>query len=241
MTDKISERIPSAERREQILEAASRVFGERGYFGATTDQIAKAAGISQPYVVRMFGGKENLFVGVLSRSLDRLLVAFTRTLEEWKAEGSPAAPAAAVVTNGTPVAGGHGEIGRRLGLAYVNLIEDRGLLLSLMQAFSMGQDPTIGAKARDGFLAIYRLLRDEAGFTPEQVRSFLAEGMLLNTLLGLRLPDEYGRDEAATELLECTFRTKLALVLDVAAESGGGVAVSSAASAPVATAKAQGA
>lgn len=231
MTDKISERIPSAERREQILEAASRVFGERGYFGATTDQIAKAAGISQPYVVRMFGGKENLFVGVLSRSLERLLVAFTRTLEDWKAEGSPAAAAAAVVSEGTPVAGGHGEIGRRLGLAYVNLIEDRGLLLSLMQAFSMGQDPTIGAKARDGFLAIYRLLRDEAGFTPEQTRSFLAEGMLLNTLLGLRLPDEYGRDEAATELLECTFRTKLELVLGVAAENG-------AASAP---AKAQGA
>lgn len=237
MTDKISERIPSAERREQILEAASRVFGERGYFGATTDQIAKAAGISQPYVVRMFGGKENLFVGVLSRSLDRLLVAFTRTLEEWKADGSPAAPTVPSATDGTPVAGAqgaHGEIGRRLGLAYVNLIEDRGLLLSLMQAFSMGQDPTIGAKARDGFLAIYRLLRDEAGFAPEEVRSFLAEGMLLNTLLGLRLPDEYGRDEAATELLECTFRTKLALVLDVAAETGAGVAGS-------ATAKAQGA
>src|SRR3954467_6709345 len=122
VTDKISERIPSAERREQILEAASRVFGERGYFGATTDQIAKAAGISQPYVVRMFGGKENLFVGVLTRSLDRLLVAFTSTLEQWKAEGSPVA---IDVPEGTPVAGAHGEIGRRLGLAYVNLIEDR--------------------------------------------------------------------------------------------------------------------
>lgn len=216
VTDKISERIPSAERREQILEAASRVFGERGYFGATTDQIAKAAGISQPYVVRMFGGKENLFVGVLTRCLDRLLVAFTGTIEQWKAEGSPA-PATGL--DGAPLAGAHGEIGRRLGLAYVNLIEDRGLLLSLMQAFSMGQDPTIGAKARDGFLAIYRLLRDEAGFAPEAVRSFLAEGMLLNTLLGLRLPDEYGRDEAATELLECTFRTKLDLVLHVSAET----------------------
>ncbi|WP_285113546.1 TetR/AcrR family transcriptional regulator [Leifsonia sp. fls2-241-R2A-40a] len=216
MTDKISERIPSAERREQILEAASRVFGERGYFGATTDQIAKAAGISQPYVVRMFGGKENLFVGVLSRSLERLLVAFTSTLEQWKAEGSPESPSK---LDSAFVSTAHGEIGRRLGLAYVNLIEDRGLLLSLMQAFSMGQDPTIGAKARDGFLAIYRLLRDEAGFAPEEVRSFLAEGMLLNTLLGLRLPDEYERDEAATELLECTFRTKLDLVLHVSAEN----------------------
>jgi AcrR family transcriptional regulator len=218
VTDKISERIPSAERREQILEAASLVFGERGYFGATTDQIAKAAGISQPYVVRMFGSKENLFLGVLVRSLDRLMVAFTETIEEWKAEGSPADAHGPL---GVTVTGAHGEIGRRLGLAYVNLIEDRGLLLSLMQAFSMGQDPAIGGKARDGFLTIYRLLRDEAEFAPEEVRSFLAEGMLLNTLLGLRLPDRYGRDEAATELLECTFRTKLDLVLQAVAERDG--------------------
>jgi AcrR family transcriptional regulator len=234
VSDKISERIPSSERREQILDAASRVFGERGYFGATTDQIAKAAGISQPYVVRMFGGKENLFLGVLSRCLDRLLVAFTETLEQWKADGSPDEPLAGyAAAAGAPAAppgdlaaptsaGGHGEIGRRLGLAYVSLVEDRGLLLVLMQAFSMGHDPTIGAQARAGFLTIYRLLRAEAGFTPEQTRAFLAEGMLLNTLLGLRLPDSYGEDEAARELLECTFRTKLDLVLHLAAEADHG-------------------
>lgn len=201
MTEKISDRIPSGERREQILAAASLVFGERGYFGATTDQIAKAAGISQPYVVRMFGSKENLFVEVLARALDKLLVTFNATIDGWKADGSPA-----------------DQIGRLLGTAYVNLIEDRGILLSLMQAFSMGHDPVIGAQARKGFIAIYTLLRDDARFEPERVRTFLAEGMLLNTLLGLRLPEEYGLDEAATELLECTFQTKLQMVLDVVGE-----------------------
>lgn len=200
VSDRLNERIPAGERREQILAAASLVFGERGYFGATTDQIARAAGISQPYVVRMFGSKENLFVEVLARALDKLLDAFTSTIAAWRADGSP------------------DDITRRLGTAYVNLIEDRGLLLSLMQAFSMGQEPAIGAKARAGFIEIYRLLREETGFEPEQARSFLAEGMLLNTLLGLRLPDEYGSDAAAAELLECTFQTKLQLVLDMAAE-----------------------
>ena len=201
MSDKISDRIPSGERREQILAAASLVFGERGYFGATTDQIAKAAGISQPYVVRMFGSKENLFVEVLARALGKLLITFEETIERWKADGAP-----------------DDQITRLLGTAYVNLIEDRGILLSLMQAFSMGHDPVIGEKARDGFITIYRLLRDEAGFEPEQVRSFLAEGMLLNTLLGLRLPEKYGLDEAATELLECSFQTKLQMVLDLVGE-----------------------
>lgn len=210
MTSAISERIPSAERREQILGAASLVFGERGYFGATTDQIAKAAGISQPYVVRMFGSKENLFVEVLQRALDRLLVSFQDTIDGWKADGSPSGEAGSV--------GEHHEIGRRLGIAYVNLIEDRGILLSLMQAFGMGNDAVVGAQARQGFLDIYRMIREQVGFTPDEARTFLAEGMLLNTVLGLRLPDEYGRDVCATEILESTFRTKLQLVLDVTGE-----------------------
>lgn len=42
--------------------------------------------------------------------------------------------------------------------------------------------------------------------------------MLLNTLLGLRLPDAYGTDERAIELLESTLRTKPQLVLDVTGE-----------------------
>ncbi|WEK62648.1 MAG: TetR/AcrR family transcriptional regulator [Candidatus Microbacterium colombiense] len=197
MTQRSSERIPSGERREQILAAASLVFGERGYFGATTDQIAKAAGISQPYVVRMFGSKETLFIEVLARASDKLLDTFSAVIDEWKATGSP-----------------DDRIGRLLGTAYVNLVEDRGILLSLMQAFSMGHDAVIGAGARADFLRIYRLLREEAGFDPVAARSFLAEGMLLNTLLGLRLPEQYGVDEATTELLECTFQTKLQLVLD---------------------------
>ena len=112
------ERVPSAVRREQILAAASRVFGERGYVGATTDQVAREAGISQPYVVRMFGGKENLFVAVLDRGLGKLLDAFTGAMSEARAQGDT-----------------HQETLTRMGSAYADLIRDRGILLSLMQAF----------------------------------------------------------------------------------------------------------
>jgi TetR/AcrR family transcriptional regulator len=192
--DNNPERIPAAERREQILAAASIVFGERGYAGATTDQVAQAAGISQPYVVRMFGGKENLFIEVVGRSVGRLVEAFRTTLAE------------------------HGDdkenFGHHLGAAYVDLIEDRGILLSLMQAFLMGGDPVIGAKSRECFLMIYRLLRDEAGMDAETVRGFLAEGMLINTLFALRISDDYDTDPAAKELIDCAFRAKVGLVLD---------------------------
>ncbi len=207
MRDKTAERIPAGERRESILAAASLVFGERGYFGATTDQIARAAGISQPYVVRMFGSKENLFLEVLDRAVNKLIEAFRGVLDERDAADDP-----------------HEVLHTRIGFAYVNLIEDRGILLSLMQAFSMGGDPVVGRKAREGFLTIYRLLRDEAGFDPETIRDFLAHGMLLNTVLGLRLPDVYDTDDAARSLVESTFGPKLQMVLDLAAlETAGGI------------------
>src|SRR3954470_13073855 len=75
-------RMRSEERRELILEAATAVFGERGYVGATTDAVAKAAGVSQPYVVRMFGTKAALFQAVLERSLDRLIAEFRVEIAE---------------------------------------------------------------------------------------------------------------------------------------------------------------
>ena len=193
-----TERIPAALRREQILAAASRVFGERGYSGATTDQVAQAAGISQPYVVRMFGTKENLFLEVVARALDKLMTSFREVLDVPRPAGDD--PADSLVA--------------RLGAAYVDLIEDRGILLSLMQAFITGHDPVIGARAREGFLQIYRMLRDEAGFPPEVIREFLADGMLFNTLLAIRLPDIFEEDEAAEELMRCAFRGKLGVVLD---------------------------
>src|ERR1700712_5788975 len=75
-------RMASDERRVLVLEAATAVFGQRGYAGATTDQVAIAAGVSQPYVVRMFGTKEKLFLAVLYRALDTLMAAFRRALAE---------------------------------------------------------------------------------------------------------------------------------------------------------------
>ena len=178
-----SDRIPADERRVQILDAAVEVFGRYGYAAATTDRVAKGAGISQPYVVRMFGTKEQLFIETLGHTLARLLRTFRAALAEADAEGLSAEA--------------------RRGAAYLELVGDRGVLLTLLHGFMMGADPAIGPVARGGFFEVYRMLRQEAGFTPEQARSFLAEGMLINTLIGL---DVRPTDDLATaELLACTF------------------------------------
>jgi TetR/AcrR family transcriptional regulator len=193
-------RMKSPERRELILEAATGVFGERGYVGATTDAVAKAAGVSQPYVSRMFGTKEALFLAVLERALARLLGGFRAALAEepmLDADGSPLT------------------VHRRLGVAYADMLTDRGLLLSLMHAFVLGSEPVIGDRARRGFLEVYAFLRDEAGFTAEEANEFLSTGMLLNTMVGLRMTDEYDSSPAARELLQCLLPTKLDILLSL--------------------------
>jgi TetR/AcrR family transcriptional regulator len=184
------------ERRELILEAATGVFGNFGYHGATTDQVAKAAGVSQPYVVRMFGTKEKLFLCVLSRALELMLLAFRAALAE---------PDEVDLT-------------RRLGRAYVGLLSDRGLLLSLMHGFVLGNDPEIGTHARHGFLQVYEFLRTEAGMSTLQAHDFLASGMLANTLLAVRMSDVFDTDTSASELMLSAFPEKLDLLLDIAHE-----------------------
>ncbi len=189
-------RMPAPERRELILNSASEVFGERGYAGATTDLIAKAAGISQSYVVRTFGSKEKLFLEVLNRALRKMLNTFRTVVGQHRAEGLPKEI-----------------LPRLMGEAYVDLINEHGMLLSLMQGFTQGHDPVIGKAARFGFMEVYALLRGEAGMTPEEARDFLAGGMLLNTLLGVQLPQSYGSDPAVTELLDVACGSKLGTVL----------------------------
>ena len=189
-------RMAAGERRELVLAAAAGVFGERGYVGATTDAVAKASGVSQPYVVRMFGTKAALFQAVLERSLDRLIASFRDEIAQ----------------NTNSDEDLHMCIGRR----YIGLLSDRGLLLSLMQAFMLGADPEIGPTARAGFLRVYRLLRDEAGFTPEEATEFLSGGMMINTLVGLRMGADFDTDPEVREMLTATMPTKAAMLRDLA-------------------------
>ena len=181
----------SEDRRESILVAATDVFGQFGYYGATTDQIAKAASVSQPYVVRMFGTKERLFIEVIERALLHILTSFREVLSE-----------------------GMHDLQHRMGSAYVDMLRQRGLLLSLMHSFVLGGDPVIGARARAGFLEVYAFLRAEAGFSAEEAASFLEGGMLLNTLVGLRMSEEFETSDLANELLCAALPEKLDVLLD---------------------------
>jgi TetR/AcrR family transcriptional regulator len=186
----------AGERRESILRAAAQVFGRRGYAGATTDQVAKAAGISQPYVVRLFGSKEALFLAVLEDAKRALLTAFRDVVAAERAGDAE-----------------QEELVVALGDRYVDLARERGVHLSLLQGFVQGGEPVIGAAAREGYLDIWRFLREEAGLPVDRARDFLGRGMLLSVLLAVDLPVLDGVSAEAHELLEAACGPKLPVVL----------------------------
>lgn len=185
MSAETERRSSSENRREQILASATAVFGERGLAGGTTDAVAHGAGVSQAYVVRMFGSKQELFVAVTERACARVMETFRAAIATL--------PADAPIPQRLEV----------LGRAYVGLIADRGILLTLMHAFTLGHDPRIGPIIRERYLEIYRIARDEAGLGPEQASHFLATGMLINTGMGMRMFDVAESDADARELLGC--------------------------------------
>lgn len=70
-------RLPAAARREQLLDCAADLFAEQGYARATTAQLAKSAGVTEPIIYRHFKSKRDLFVALIERT-------GRRTLDQWE-------------------------------------------------------------------------------------------------------------------------------------------------------------
>ena len=63
----VRQRLPVAERRALIVEAAGRLFGERGYDATRLDEVAAAAGVTKPILYRHFDSKRDLYLALLER------------------------------------------------------------------------------------------------------------------------------------------------------------------------------
>jgi AcrR family transcriptional regulator len=166
-----TDRKSKEERREEILDAAQQVFAERGYQGASTEEIARGAGISQPYVFRLFGTKKQLFLAVNARCFRMTLELFQRAAEGLR--GDEALDA--------------------IGAAYRELLEtDRTYLRGQMAAYAACDDPDICAAVRNGYGDLVTYVERVSDAGPERVATFFATGMLMNVLasMGLQEPSE---------------------------------------------------
>src|SRR6266568_4977406 len=163
-----SQRKSAEERREAVLDAALQEFALRGLDGASTEAIAARAGISQPYVFRLFGTKKELFKAVISRCFRETLELFQRAAEGKRGE----------------------EALEAMGEAYkTELLPDRIRLQGQLQAYAACADPEIRAVVRDGYGDLVTYVERVSGLPPDRVSAFFAIGMLVNVIVAMDLND----------------------------------------------------
>jgi AcrR family transcriptional regulator len=158
-------RMSAEDRREAILEAARHEFASAGFHWTSTETIAARAGISQPYLFRLFGTKKELFLASVRRCFRETLETFQRAAEGRRGE----------------------EALHAMGEAYLALLTDRSRLQAQMQAYAACDDPEVCAAVREGYGDLFTWTERVSGLPPEEVSHFFARGMLLNVVASMDL------------------------------------------------------
>ena len=148
-----------------MLDAAVTEFSEKVLHGASTEAIAGRAGISQPYVFKLFGTKKDLFLAAVERVCDRIVGAWEESVA-----GDPQDPLHA------------------MGEAFFGLTFHREELLLVLQACAASKDPEVLELMRDRMERMYEYVARATGEPDEHVQAFFAQGMLLTVGAGLALP-----------------------------------------------------
>jgi len=168
----------SEERREAVLDAAVVEFSEKGLHGASTEAIAGRAGISQPYVFKLFGTKKDLFLAAVDRVCDRIVDAWEESLRS-----EPEDPLLA------------------MGHAFVGLTVHREELLLVLQACAASKDPDVLGLMRTRMERMYDYVGRSTGEPDARVQEFFAQGMLLTVGAGLALPEMARQSDWARRFL----------------------------------------
>jgi AcrR family transcriptional regulator len=173
-------RMSAADRREAVLDAALVEFAERGYAGTSTEDIARRAGISQPYLFRLFGTKKELYVASVTRCFRETLELFQRSAEGLRGE----------------------EALHAIGEAYIEQLEtNRTWLRAQMQSYAASaEDPDIRAAVRAGYGDLVAYVKRVSGAEGPVIWQFFSTGMLLNVLASMQINDN--PEPWMTELLE---------------------------------------
>ena len=162
-------RLTAEERRQSVLDAALVEFAECGYRGTSTEDIARRAGISQPYLFRLFGTKKELYIASVARCFRETLELFQRAAEGLRGE----------------------EALHAIGAAYMEQLQrDRTWLRAQMQAYAACEDDEIRAAVRAGYGDLVAYVRRVSGADAPTTWSFFATGMMLNVMASMDLTND---------------------------------------------------
>lgn len=154
------------ERRELVLEAALAEFAIGGLAGTSTEDVARRAGISQPYLFRLYPTKKALFLALVKRCFAKIQDTFAAAARDKTGQDALMA----------------------MGDAYRELLADRTLLLVQLQAYAACADEQIRAETRAGYKHTWELAERLTGLPFQQIVDFFAMGMLMNVAAALDLP-----------------------------------------------------
>ncbi len=180
----VPSRLTAEERRTEVLAAAVAEFARSGYAGTSTEAIAARAGISQPYLFRLFGTKKDLFLATYELVADRIIAALAKS--SVGLEGDPAMDA--------------------MGLAYIELMRDPDLLQVQLHGFAAAaSDPDIARACRRTFEVLWHLVSERSHQTDECIREFFAMGMMINVMCAIDLlsvPEPWAQSFISEETAE---------------------------------------
>ncbi|AJP03309.1 TetR family transcriptional regulator [Streptomyces cyaneogriseus subsp. noncyanogenus] len=166
-------RMSAEERRESVVRAAIEEFSRCGYYGTSTEAIAKRVGVSQPYLFRLFPGKKAIFLAAAERCLRDMRRHFEQASE-----------------------GLHGEEAlHAMADAYTRLIAEQPQRLQMqlqiyvtVAAAEAAGDHRFGEMVRKGWMELWDTVHLPLGGDVGRTTSFMASGMLINTLAAMGFP-----------------------------------------------------
>ena len=138
-----------------MLAAAITEFARSGYTGTSTEAIAARAGISQPYLFRLFGTKKDLFVATYDLVASRIINELTRAGEGLEGE----------------------EAKKAMGAAYLELMQDPEMLQVQLHGFAAAPaDPDIARSCRRTFEVLAGVFYQRTHLSDQDLLELLRHG-----------------------------------------------------------------
>jgi AcrR family transcriptional regulator len=168
------QRVPAAERREALIQAAVHEFAHGGFHGTPVDKVARRVGVAQPYVFSLFGSKRELFLAAVERGFDVVRQRLATAAEEFDPATAPPD------TDMLPA----------LGKAYVELLEsDRDYLMLQLHSYAACDDEVIRDRVRTHYAQLVAHVQAISGADQERIDDFFRHGMWLNVAAAMGVPD----------------------------------------------------
>jgi AcrR family transcriptional regulator len=168
------QRVPAAERRDALIDAALHEFAHGGLHGTPVERIARRVGVAQPYVFSLFASKRALFLAAVERDFVLTEETFTRAAAEF----DPATAAPDV------------DILQAMGRAYVELLAtNRDYLLLQHHAYAACDEEAIREQVRGCYARLVAHVERLSGADPEEIDGFFRHGMWLNVAAAMEVDD----------------------------------------------------